>query len=144
MADILTKRKRSWNMSRIKGKNTKPELLLRSLLHRSGFRFRLHNKKLPGKPDIVLPRYKTVIFVNGCFWHRHSGCKYAYTPKSRQEFWLKKFETTIERDKEKEKKLKREGWNVIVVWECELKGNGNDVINRISSRIKEKRDGDQA
>ena len=89
MVDILTKEKRSWNMSRIKGKNTKPELLLRSLLHRNGFRFRLHDKKLPGKPDIVLPRYKTVIFVNGCFWHRHSGCKYAYTPKSRQEFCLR-------------------------------------------------------
>lgn len=144
MVDILTKEKRSWNMSRIKGKNTKPELLLRSLLHRNGFRFRLHDKKLPGKPDIVLPRYKTVIFVNGCFWHRHSGCKYAYTPKSRQEFWSKKFESTVKRDKEKEDKLRRKGWNVIVVWECELKRNGNDVISRVSSRIKEKKNGNQA
>ena len=121
MADIFTKAKRSWNMSRIKGKNTKPELLLRSLLHRSGFRFRLHDKKLPGKPDIVLPRYKSVIFVNGCFWHRHPGCKYAYTPKSRQDFWFRKFEATVKRDKKKRKELKKEGWDVIVVWECELK-----------------------
>lgn len=143
MVDIFTKGKRSWNMSRIKGKNTKPELLLRSLLHRSGFRFRLHDKKLPGKPDIVLPRYKTVIFVNGCFWHRHSGCKYAYTPKSRQQFWLKKFESTIKRDKEKKEELKRKGWDVIVVWECDLKRNGNNVINRVSSRIKEKKNANQ-
>ena len=141
MADILTKEKRSWNMSRIKGKDTKPELLLRSLLHRSGFRFRLHDKKLPGKPDIVLPRYKTVIFVNGCFWHRHSGCRYAYTPKSGQEFWFKKFESTVKRDKEKEEKLKEKGWDVIVVWECELKRNGDEVINKVSSRIKEKKNG---
>ena len=138
MADIFTREKRSWNMSRIKGKNTKPELLLRTLLHRRGFRFRLHDKKLPGKPDIVLPRYKTVIFVNGCFWHRHSGCRYAYTPKSRQEFWYKKFETTVKRDKEKKEKLKEEGWDVIVVWECELKKDGDNIASKISSRIKKK------
>lgn len=138
MADILTRAKRSWNMSRIKGKDTKPELLLRSLLHRRGFRFRLHDKKLPGKPDIVLPRYRTVIFVNGCFWHRHSGCRYAYTPKSRQEFWYKKFETTVKRDKEKKEKLKEEGWNVIVVWECELKKNPDKMADKISSMIKKK------
>ena len=139
MADILTREKRSWNMSRIKGKDTKPELLLRKLLHRRGFRFRLHDKKLPGKPDIVLPRYRTVIFVNGCFWHRHPGCRYSYTPKSRQEFWLSKFEATVKRDKEKEEKLKTDGWNVIVVWECELKKNPDKMADRISSRIKERR-----
>ena len=138
MADIFTREKRSWNMSRIKGKDTKPELLLRKLLHRRGFRFRLHDKKLPGKPDIVLPRYRTVIFVNGCFWHRHPGCRYAYTPKSRQEFWSSKFEATVKRDKEKEERLKTEGWNVIVVWECELKKNADKMADKISSMIKKR------
>ncbi|MBU1162905.1 MAG: DNA mismatch endonuclease Vsr, partial [Proteobacteria bacterium] len=85
--DIISKEKRSWNMSRIRGKDTKPEIIVRSMLHRMGYRFRLHRKDLPGKPDIVLPKYKTVIFVHGCFWHRHKGCKYAYTPKSRVKFW---------------------------------------------------------
>ncbi len=143
MADILTKAKRSWNMSRIKGKDTKPELLLRRLLHRRGFRFCLHDKKLPGRPDIVLPRYRTVIFVNGCFWHRHSGCRYAYTPKSRQEFWSSKFEATVKRDKEKKEKLKKEEWNVIVVWECELKKNADKMADKISSMIKKKKDASQ-
>ena len=124
-------------MARIKGKDTKPETLLRSLLHRRGFRFRIHDKRLPGKPDVVLPRYKTVIFVNGCFWHRHTGCKYAYTPKTRQEFWLKKFNGTIRRDQENEKLLKERGWNVFVVWECELNKDSDNIINKISSSIKE-------
>lgn len=135
MADTLTKRKRSWNMSRITGKNTKPEILLRSLLHRQGFRFRLHDKRLPGKPDIVLPRYLTVIFVNGCFWHRHRNCRYAYTPKSRQEFWLNKFEETVQRDQEKHEMLARLGWQVLVVWECELKSDSTFLVSDISSRL---------
>lgn len=135
MVDSLTKEKRSWNMSRITGKNTKPEILLRSLLHREGFRFRLHDKRLPGKPDIVLPRYRTVIFVNGCFWHRHSNCKYAYTPKSRQEFWLNKFQGTVQRDQEKQKMLADLGWQVLVVWECELKGNSSLLVSDISSKL---------
>ena len=96
MVDNLTQEKRSWNMSRIKDKNTKPELVVRSILHRMGYRFRLHRKDLPGKPDIVLPKYKTVIFVHGCFWHRHKGCKYAYQPKSRVDFWQKKFKGNID------------------------------------------------
>ena len=99
MTDILSKERRSWNMSRIRGSDTKPELLVRSLLHRMGYRFRLHRKDLPGRPDIVLPKYRTVIFVHGCFWHRHKGCKYAYTPKSRTDFWQNKFQGTVERDK---------------------------------------------
>ena len=135
MADTLTKEKRSWNMSRIAGKNTKPEILLRSLLHRKNFRFRLHDKRLPGKPDIVLPRYRTVIFVNGCFWHRHENCKCAYTPKSRQEFWLKKFEGTVRRDREKQEMLENMGWQVIVVWECELIKKHGKIITDISSRL---------
>jgi DNA mismatch endonuclease (patch repair protein) len=136
MADTLTKEKRSWNMSRIKGKDTKPELLLRSMLHKEGFRFRIHDKNLPGKPDIVLPRYHTVIFVNGCFWHRHSGCKYAYTPKSRQDFWSKKFEGTIQRDVEKENKLKSMGWKVLTAWECELKQCPNTVLENLATEIQ--------
>ena len=135
MADTLTKEKRSWNMSRITGRNTKPEILLRSLLHREGFRFRLHDKRLPGKPDIVLPRHRTVIFVNGCFWHRHNNCEYAYTPKSRQEFWLNKFQGTVQRDQEKQKMLADLGWQVLVVWECELKRNSSLLVSDISSKL---------
>lgn len=135
MVDTLTKEKRSWNMSRITGRNTKPEILLRSLLHREGFRFRLHDKRLPGKPDIVLPRHRTVIFVNGCFWHRHNNCEYAYTPKSRQEFWLNKFQETVQRDQEKQKMLAGLGWQVLVVWECELKRNSSLLVSDISSKL---------
>lgn len=133
--DTLTKEKRSWNMSRITGRNTKPEILLRSLLHREGFRFRLHDKRFPGKPDIVLPRHRTVIFVNGCFWHRHNNCEYAYTPKSRQEFWLNKFQGTVQRDQEKQKMLADLGWQVLVVWECELKRNSSLLVSNISSKL---------
>lgn len=137
MADILTPEKRSWNMSCIKGKNTKPEVLLRSLLHQAGFRFRIHASNLPGKPDIVLPRYNTVIFVNGCFWHRHENCKYAYNPKSRQDFWQEKFARTVQRDQEKTEKLIKDGWQVHTVWECELKNDPESVINDLVSEIKE-------
>ena len=119
--DRLSKEHRSWNMSRIKGKDTKPELAVRSLLHCMGYRFRLHRKDLPGKPDIVLPKYKTVIFVHGCFWHRHPGCLYAYNPKSRVEFWEKKFARTVERDREVAQSLRKLGWRVLIVWECELR-----------------------
>lgn len=136
MADRLTPEHRSWNMSRIKSKNTKPEIVLRSLLHRSGFRFRLHDKKLPGRPDIVLPKYQSVIFVNGCFWHRHEHCKLSYTPKSRQNFWDKKFSDTVNRDQKKIKLLKESGWNVITVWECELNSNPESILKRTISTIK--------
>ena len=108
-------------MSRIKGKDTKPELVVRSLLHKMGYRFRLHRKDLPGKPDIVLPKYYTLIFVHGCFWHRHKDCKYAYMPKSRVKFWKEKFAGTIKRDREHQKQLKEGGWEVHVIWECEIK-----------------------
>jgi DNA mismatch endonuclease (patch repair protein) len=120
VTDIISKERRSWNMSRIRGKNTQPELIVRSVLHKRGYRFRLHRKDLPGKPDIVLPKYKTVIFVHGCFWHRHKGCKYAYTPKSRVAFWGKKFRGNVERNKVVKRELKKLGWNVIVVWECQI------------------------
>lgn len=108
-------------MSRIKSGNTKPELVVRSLLHSMGYRFRLHRKDLPGKPDIVLPKYRSVIFVHGCFWHRHHKCKYAYNPKSNMDFWQKKFKANIERDVRVIKELKDLGWNILIVWECEIK-----------------------
>lgn len=108
-------------MRRIRGKDTKPEMLVRSLLHRLGFRFHLHRADLPGKPDIVLPKHRTVIFVQGCFWHRHEGCHHASTPAASQEYWLPKFRRTVERDKRNQELLYRTGWNVIVLWECELK-----------------------
>ncbi|MCB0375453.1 MAG: DNA mismatch endonuclease Vsr [Sinomicrobium sp.] len=140
MADILTPEKRSWNMSRIKGKNTKPEVLLRSLLHQAGFRFRIHASNLPGKPDIVLPRYNTVIFMNGCFWHRHKNCKYAYSPKSRQDFWQEKFARTVQRDQEKTEKLIEDGWQVRTVWECELENNPDSIVAKIIRELKGRKD----
>jgi len=132
MADILTKEKRSWNMSRIRSKDTIPEKIVRSTLHQMGYRFRLHVKDLPGKPDIVLTKYKTVIFVHGCFWHRHPRCKYAYTPKSRIEFWNKKFKDNIKRFTTVEKELKELNWKIVVIWECEVKG----PINKLKDKIK--------
>ena len=112
---------RSKNMSAIKSKNTKPEIEVRKLLHSMGFRFRLHRKDLPGSPDIFLPKFKTVIFVHGCFWHRHENCKYSSTPKTRVQFWEKKFNSNILRDLENQKKIKDIGLRSIIVWECELK-----------------------
>ena len=114
---------RSRNMSAIKSKNTKPEIAVRKLLHSMGYRFRLHRKDLPGSPDIVLPKYKTVIFVHGCFWHRHENCKYASTPKTRKEFWKKKFQSNIKRDLEIQEKIKNLGWQSVIIWECEIKNN---------------------
>ena len=107
-------------MSRIKSKDTTPECIVRSFLHRNGFRFRLQVKDLPGKPDIVLPKYKTVIEVRGCYWHRHEGCKDATTPSTNTEFWKNKFAATVARDKRTEQELKALGWKVIVLWECEI------------------------
>ena len=119
--DVHDKATRSYNMSRIKGKNTKPEELVRKYLFSKGFRYRKNDKRLPGSPDIVLPKYKTVIFVNGCFWHGHEGCRYFVWPKSNPDFWKKKIEANILRDKQKIELLKSMGWKVLVVWECQLK-----------------------
>ena len=119
--DFITPEQRSWNMSRIRNRDTKPELIVRSLLHRKGYRFRLHRKDLPGKPDIVLPRFKKIIFVHGCFWHRHEECRYAYSPKSRVSFWQNKFSQNVKRDKEVKEALSQLGWQVHVIWECETK-----------------------
>jgi len=116
---------RSRNMSAIKSKNTKPEIKVRKILHSMGYRFRLHSKDLPGSPDIVLPKYKTVIFVHGCFWHRHENCKYASTPKTRKDFWNKKFKENIKRDLEIQDKIKNLDWRSVVIWECETKNIEN-------------------
>ena len=115
----------SWgnNMASIHSKNTKPEILVRKFLWRHGFRYRLNNPRLPGHPDIVLRKYRTCVFVNGCFWHGHEGCKYFHYPKSNVDYWTKKINRNRERDKEEQKKLAEMGWHVIVVWECELKPN---------------------
>lgn len=120
MADIVDSKTRSRMMAGIKCKNTKPEILLRKALHARGYRFRLHNNKLPGKPDIVLPKYKTVIFVHGCFWHKHD-CKYFKWPNTRPEFWREKINGNVARDKKHTEELKKLEWNVKVVWECEVK-----------------------
>ncbi len=119
--DCLTPEQRKRNMSAIKGRDTKPEILLRKLLHSLGYRFRIQRKDLPGRPDIVLPRYKTAIFVNGCFWHRHKGCKYASTPSTNRDFWEKKFAANVERDTRNYAALKALGWHVVIIWECEVK-----------------------
>ena len=119
MADIVDKKTRSRMMSRIRGKDTRPELKVRRFLHRAGFRFRLH-AKLPGKPDLVLPKYQTAIFVHGCFWHRHEGCRYATTPTSNTQFWQEKFEANILRDAKTKTQLEALGWRVLTLWSCEL------------------------
>nr|WP_244616617.1 very short patch repair endonuclease [Youhaiella tibetensis] len=137
MMDSLSPEHRSWNMSRIRGGDTKPELRLRSLLHRAGYRFRLHAKDLPGKPDIVLPRFRTAIFVNGCFWHRHPGCRFATTPSTRPEFWQTKFNGNVERDARNQATLEAAGWQVMVVWECELKSGPEAVLERVRSALRE-------
>ncbi len=121
MADIVSRSKRKEMMSSVKQRHTKPEIAVRKLLHRLGYRFRLHNKKLPGTPDIVLPKYKTVVFVHGCFWHQHEGCRKARRPTSNVEFWNEKLDKNIERDIRKEAELKNSGWKVLTIWDCELK-----------------------
>ena len=127
---------RSRNMSAIKSKNTKPEIKVRKVLHSMGYRFRLHSKDLPGSPDIVLPKYKTVIFVHGCFWHRHENCKYASTPKTRQEFWEAKFRENINRDKLNQENLSSKGWKIIIVWECEIKDKDFDLNRLFKNEFK--------
>ncbi len=120
MADTMTKAERSALMARIRSTNTKPEVFVRSALHRAGFRFRLHNRELPGRPDIVLPKHRTVVFVHGCFWHRH-GCSLASDPATRKAFWREKFARNVARDKRTAAALRRAGWRVLTVWECALR-----------------------
>ena len=134
--DHLSPAQRSWNMSRIRGRDSAPERTVRSLLHRGGFRFRLHRRSLPGTPDIVLPRYRTVIFVHGCFWHRHEGCRFAYMPKTREAFWSEKFSQNRSRDARVAAALKCQGWRVLVVWECEIR-NTDRLARRLADALRE-------
>ncbi len=134
MADVHDKATRSYNMSRIRNKDTKPELLVRKFLFANGFRYRLNDKKLPGKPDIVLPKYKTVIFVNGCFWHGHENCKYFKLPATRTEWWREKIEGNIKNDIKKHDQLREAGYKVIVIWECEVKNN--EFVNNLISDVR--------
>ena len=137
MADNHTPEVRSRNMSHIRSTNSKSEEKVRKYLFSKGFRYRKNDKRLPGKPDIVLPKYKTVIFVNGCFWHKHEGCKYFVWPKSNSEFWKEKIESNIVRDKKQYEELKNAGWHVIIVWECELKKKQRmDTLERLVTEIQ--------
>ena len=128
MADIVSAEKRSQNMSAIRSKNTKPEVYLRKLLFAQGYRYRIADKSVPGHPDIFLRKYNTAIFVNGCFWHRHPGCKYAYTPKSRVEFWQKKFDDNVRRDSAVKAELLEHGIKLLTVWECAIRRMQRDKI----------------
>ena len=137
MADIVSPEKRSQMMSGIKGKNTRPELIVRKLLHRAGFRFRLHRKDLPGKPDIILPKYSTVIFVNGCFWHGHENCHLFKPPKSNQEFWRQKILGNKIRDQKNLMALDNLGWKTLLIWECALKGKSSYPAETVSEWLGE-------
>lgn len=128
MADIVSPEKRSQNMSAIRSKNTKPEVYLRKLLFAQGYRYRIADKSVPGHPDIFLRKYNTAVFVNGCFWHRHPGCKYAYTPKSRVEFWQKKFDDNVRRDSAVKAELLEHGIKLLTVWECAIRRMQRDKI----------------
>lgn len=121
MTDVFSKEKRSWIMSRVKGRDTKPELLVRSFVHRMGYRFRVHRRDLPGNPDIVLPRLGKVILVHGCFWHGHKSCPRSKRPSTHVGFWNKKLDSNLERDKRDRRELRKIGWKVLVVWECETR-----------------------
>lgn len=133
--DMFYPQKRSEIMSHIRSKNTKSEIMVRKYLHRLGFRFRLHGSKLPGKPDIVLPKYKCVVFVHGCFWHAHEGCKYYRDPKSNAEYWIPKIQRNVERDKQAVRELTSMGWKVEIVWECELKKDAERRLNELVRSI---------
>lgn len=135
--DVHDKETRSYNMSRIKGKDTKPEEIVRKYLFLQGFRYRKNDKRLPGRPDIVLPKYKAAIFINGCFWHKHEGCRYFVWPKSNPEFWREKIEGTVERDKKKTAELVAAGWRVLIIWECELKpAVKDDTLKQLCEQLR--------
>jgi DNA mismatch endonuclease (patch repair protein) len=133
--DIWTKEKRSEVMKKIKGKNTKPEKILRSALFRKGYRFRIHRKDLPGNPDIVFPKYKTAVFVHGCFWHFHEDCREGRIPSTNTEFWNNKLSKNIERDKRNINALEEAGWWVLVIWECEIEKNIDDTIQKVMQNL---------
>lgn len=132
MVDILTKEQRSLNMSRIGGRDTGPELVVRRTAHRMGLRFRLYRKDLPGTPDLVFPKHRLAVFVHGCYWHRHDGCQFAYSPKSRVEFWTKKFKQNVARDSRNQSLLRDLGWRILVIWECETRD-----IQTVEDKLRE-------
>ncbi|MGM9857192.1 MAG: very short patch repair endonuclease [Candidatus Limisoma sp.] len=137
MTDVLSKEQRKRCMSHVRGKDTKPEVMVRQFLFAQGFRYRLYRKDLPGKPDIVLPKYRTVIFINGCFWHGHSGCKYATIPEANHDFWLAKISGNVERDKSNYAKLFELGWKVIEIWQCELKPKFREqTLNNLLTELR--------
>lgn len=133
MVDVVDKETRRRMMSGIRGKNTSPEMTVRRFLHAKGLRYRLHVKDMPGKPDLVFPKHGAALFVHGCFWHRHTGCKYSTTPASNQAFWLKKFDDNVRRDADAIKKLKKAGWRVFVVWECQMT---DKILEALFEKIK--------
>jgi DNA mismatch endonuclease, patch repair protein len=136
MTDVHDTQTRSYNMSCIKGKNTKPEMLVRKFLFSSGFRYRLHVNKLPGRPDIVLPKFKTVIFVNGCFWHGHENCKYYVIPKTRTQWWLDKINSNKQKDGENFIHLSQAGWKIVTIFECELNRDKlNNTLNKLLDEL---------
>lgn len=133
MADNISKRRRSWVMSRVKSKDTTPELVVRRVAHSLGLRFRLHRKGLPGTPDLVFPKMKVAMFVHGCFWHQHSGCKRARIPKSRRDYWAPKLQRNVARDRESKRKLRRLGWRPVVIWECQTRNPS--TLRRLLCRL---------
>ena len=137
MADVHEPEVRSYNMSQIKGKDTKPEIMVRRFLHTNGFRYRLHDRKLPGKPDIVLNKYNTIIFIHGCFWHGHKECKYFVIPKTRTQWWLDKINGNKKKDRENITELQKFGWDVITIWECELKPEKREqTLKKLVKKLK--------
>lgn len=137
MADILTKKQRSKVMSKVRSGDTKPEWILRCGLHRLGFRYRLRNSRLPGRPDLAFPKFQAAVFVHGCYWHRHPGCKDASVPKSNMEFWDRKFAENVERDRRTKRELEKRGWRVMVVWECELVRRTVETVQRVAYWLKQ-------
>ena len=138
MSDKLTKEQRSWNMSRIKGKDTGIEVAVRKRLFSCGYRYRKNDKRLPGKPDIVFPKYKTVVFIHGCFWHMHSDCKIARIPKSNTDFWITKLNHNVEKDQRNRQQLEELGWKVITIWECEIEKNLDSVTQQIITELNQR------
>ena len=134
--DTISKEKRSWNMAQIRSKDTSIEVKVRKYLFAQGFRFRKNDKRFPGKPDIVLPKYKTVVYIHGCFWHRHSGCKRATMPKSKTEYWEEKFQRNVKNDTLHVEQIKDMGWNPIVIWECEINKNFDATMDKLIETIR--------